>query len=84
MPALTKSLRLISLLTLCGALLFPLGQATAIRPDAVRQPGVAILVDTLEDELNTDGDCSLREAMTAADTNLDVDGCPGRQRHATG
>jgi CSLREA domain-containing protein len=71
MPTLMRHLRLFSLLALCGALLFPLGQATAIR-----QPAVAILVDTLDDELNTDGDCSLREAMTAADTNLGVDACP--------
>jgi CSLREA domain-containing protein len=34
-----------------------------------------IQVSTLEDELNTDGDCSLREAMKAANTNLAVDAC---------
>jgi CSLREA domain-containing protein len=37
----------------------------------------AILVTTLEDELNSDGDCSLREAITAANTNTPVDTCPG-------
>jgi len=36
----------------------------------------SILVTTLEDELNTDGDCSLREAIQAANTNLPVDDCP--------
>ena len=71
MPALMRVLRLFSLLTLCGALLFPLGQATAIR-----QPAVAILVDTLDDELNTDGDCSLREAIIAANTDAPRDACP--------
>lgn len=35
-----------------------------------------ILVTTLEDELNTDGDCSLREALKAANTNAPVDACP--------
>jgi CSLREA domain-containing protein len=36
----------------------------------------AILVTTLEDELNSDGDCSLREAIEAANTNTPVDACP--------
>jgi CSLREA domain-containing protein len=39
-------------------------------------PVGAILVTTLEDELNTDSDCSLREAIEAANTNLPVDACP--------
>jgi CSLREA domain-containing protein len=34
-----------------------------------------ITVNTDEDEANTDGDCSLREALEAADTNAAVDGC---------
>ncbi len=38
-------------------------------------PNGAIIVTTLEDELNTDGDCSLREAVTSANTNLAVDNC---------
>jgi CSLREA domain-containing protein len=29
-----------------------------------------------EDELNTDGDCSLREALQAANTNAAIDACP--------
>jgi CSLREA domain-containing protein len=33
-------------------------------------------VDTLIDELNNDGDCSLREAITAANDNVPVDACP--------
>lgn len=36
----------------------------------------AIVVTTLDDGMNSDGDCSLREAITAADTNVPVDGCP--------
>jgi CSLREA domain-containing protein len=35
----------------------------------------SILVTTLEDELNGDGDCSLREAIEAANDNLTVDAC---------
>jgi CSLREA domain-containing protein len=44
---------------------------------ALAQPnGVNVItVNTDEDELNTDGDCSLREAITAADSNAAVDGC---------
>jgi len=34
-----------------------------------------ITVNTTDDELNTDGDCSLREAITAANTNAAVDAC---------
>ena len=35
-----------------------------------------ISVNTLADELNSDGDCGLREAIRAANTNLAVDACP--------
>lgn len=34
-----------------------------------------INVNTVDDELNSDGDCSLREAVVAANTNTAVDGC---------
>lgn len=34
-----------------------------------------INVDTTEDELNNDGDCSLREAVVAANTDTAVDAC---------
>jgi CSLREA domain-containing protein len=34
-----------------------------------------IIVNTTDDELNTDGDCSLREAIQAANTNAAVDAC---------
>ncbi len=37
--------------------------------------GTTITVDTIEDESTDDGDCSLREAIEAADTNLAVDKC---------
>ena len=34
-----------------------------------------ITVNTTDDELNSDGDCSLREAIQAANTNTGVDAC---------
>jgi CSLREA domain-containing protein len=38
-------------------------------------PGTTIKVNTKADEDNTDGDCSLRQAIEAANTNSGVDGC---------
>ena len=35
-----------------------------------------IAVTTTDDELNADGDCSLREAVVAANTDAAVDACP--------
>ena len=39
-------------------------------------PAANISVSTTEDELNADGDCSLREAIQAANTDLAADACP--------
>jgi CSLREA domain-containing protein len=41
-----------------------------------RAPLAAMTVNTLDDEVNSDGDCSLREAIQAANTDLAVDACP--------
>lgn len=38
-------------------------------------PGAVITVTTTADELNSDGDCSLREAIQAANANAAVDAC---------
>jgi CSLREA domain-containing protein len=38
-------------------------------------PGTTITVNTIEDESNVDSDCSMREAIEAADTNTAVDEC---------
>ena len=35
-----------------------------------------VTVNTTDDELNSDGDCSLREAIIAANTDTAVDACP--------
>jgi CSLREA domain-containing protein len=48
----------------------------AITAPSPTTPEGAILVTTLDDEMNTDGDCSLREAVTAANNNSVVDACP--------
>ena len=61
--------------TLAAGGLAPQPQAAqALRPLA--RPQAAISVTTLDDELNSDGDCALREAVAAANTNLAVDACP--------
>jgi CSLREA domain-containing protein len=39
-------------------------------------PAADIVVNTTDDELNADGDCSLREAIQAANTDQAVDACP--------
>lgn len=44
---------------------------------------VTIAVTTTTDELNLDGDCSLREAIQAANTNAAVDACPAGSDTAT-
>ena len=47
-------------------------QGTACDIGAYERAGV----NTTADELNADGDCSLREAITAANTDAPVDACP--------
>ena len=52
------------------------------QPDAAGLQLSAMVVNTLDDELNADGDCSLREAVEAANTNLAVDACPAGEAEA--
>ena len=47
--------------------------ATMGSPDTAE--AATITVTTLDDELNSDADCSLREAIQAANTNATVDAC---------
>ncbi|MFK7803783.1 MAG: choice-of-anchor Q domain-containing protein [Anaerolineae bacterium] len=42
-----------------------------------------ITVTTFDDELNSDSDCSLREAVTAANQNIAVDACPAGKPYST-
>ena len=51
------------------------GDETASAQSTYAFPGSIITVNTKVDEANTDGDCSLREAILAANTNAKVDGC---------
>lgn len=46
------------------------------QPRLQSAPGTVIRVTTREDELLNDGDCSLREAIEAANTDLAFDACP--------
>jgi CSLREA domain-containing protein len=55
-----------------------LGAALLLAPAQASPPSAptTIAVTTLTDELNADGDCSLREAIQAANTDTPVDACP--------
>ncbi len=56
-----------------GAIAFAgLGLSPSMKVEA----GTTINVNTMSDELNSDGDCSLREAIEAANTDAAVDACP--------
>ena len=60
--------------TLLHTILRPLALAVTL----LLVPGAfatEITVNTADDENNTDGDCSLREAVQAANTDTAVDGC---------
>jgi CSLREA domain-containing protein len=46
------------------------------RLPTVVQADTTIYVNTTDDELNSDGDCSLREAIRAANSDTTVDACP--------
>ncbi len=54
---------------------------TATPPRATHATTIA--VTTTDDELNSDGDCSLREAVRAANLNVAVDACPAGQNDQT-
>jgi fibronectin-binding autotransporter adhesin len=60
-----KPLALLVLAALGASMLLLASQAQA----------ASLMVTTEADELNTDGDCSLREAIEAANTNTAVDAC---------
>ena len=66
----TLAFPLLASLALAGVLVFgPVVQAENVRSRAT------VVVNTDADEDNTDGDCSLREAVRAANTDAAVDGC---------
>jgi CSLREA domain-containing protein len=50
--------------------------AVNIEPVQTARAAIVSDVNTTDDELNSDGDCSLREAIQAANTDTQVDQCP--------
>jgi CSLREA domain-containing protein len=72
----TRSI-LAALCLLAAALAATVVVLMAVRADRAKAavPGITITVNTKEDESNSKGDCSLREAIRAANTNSAVDGC---------
>ncbi|MCS6909343.1 MAG: CSLREA domain-containing protein, partial [Anaerolineales bacterium] len=67
----TMRRKLFSLMTVIVLVFGLLPVAPAVRPAYA----ASITVNTTDDELNNDGDCSLREAIQAANTNTAVSGC---------
>ncbi len=67
-----RRLQVLPILTLV-ALVAYLGFSTIVVQTV---KAATITVSTTEDELNVDGDCSLREAIVAANTDTAVDACP--------
>ena len=67
------SVVLSSLLGMVMAIVVLTGLETLTRQPVVS--AASITVNTVTDELNTDGDCSLREALQAANTDTAVDAC---------
>ncbi len=53
-----------------------IGAFEALSNGGCADSAFAITVTTTDDELNSDGDCSLREAVVAANTDTPVDACP--------
>ncbi len=63
-------------LVVFAAMPFVVAMALAWRDITPSRAATTITVTTTNDELNTDGDCSLREAIQAANTDTAVDACP--------
>lgn len=71
--SLTRPIRLV-LLSASLAVMVTLGGMNTLQ-------AADITVNTFDDELNTDGDCSLREAIAAANLDAAVDACPKGDGH---
>ena len=56
--------------------LFLFSLIARLSPATHARQSTTFIVDTLDDELNSDGDCSLREAIASANENTSVDLCP--------
>jgi CSLREA domain-containing protein len=65
------------LLSMLCCLGWMVGGGSPIRAEQAKAATTAtITVNTTADELNSDGDCSLREAVRAANSDIPVDACP--------
>lgn len=69
-----RLLRLLLMLICCGSFAAP----ALARPSF---PTAVVSVTTTDDELNQDGDCSLREAIRATNQDIAVDACAGGGEH---
>ena len=58
-----------------GITIFALMETMLFAIPGARAAGTVITVNTTNNELNSDGDCSFREAIQAANTNSAVDAC---------
>ena len=66
----THAIRVAAAFGLC------LSAVAGAAPAPTARAGTLISVTTTTDELNTDGDCSLREAVAAANYDVAIDACP--------
>lgn len=66
----THAIRVAAAFGLC------LSGVAVFAPVPAARAGTLITVTTTTDELNTDGDCSLREAVAAANYDVAIDACP--------
>ena len=72
------------LIPLLGAALLLSACGTGVEPESGLETQAQIItVTTTADEFNRDGDCSLREAIVAANTDRAVDACRGGAGHDT-
>ena len=67
---------LIVLTIFCVGILLALILSLGLARHSDARAASVLIVDTLADELNNDGDCSLREAIAAANGNIATDACP--------
>jgi CSLREA domain-containing protein len=70
------SIPVLAALLALAALFFIMGASAQAAAGGRASTQTAIIATSLDDELNSDGDCALREAIQAVNTNAAVDACP--------
>jgi CSLREA domain-containing protein len=78
----TRSVQIFSFFALAIAL--AVGLSSRAADETLAGGGTVINVNTTDNENNTDGDCSLREAVDAANNNSMTDACPAGVPNSTG